>query len=193
VRVTSGPSGPVQPEAQLVELVRRSGRGDTEAFADLYDETSTLVYGMALSILQSPHLAAQLTQEVYAEVWRQAPHYGPGQGDVPAWLASMAHRHLVERVRAMDQEYVPERYAVLRGDRWFNRVGQEAGSRRDAEPARKAWGSLSSLHREAVALAYFGGYSQTEVARILDLPLGTVKTSIRDGLVALSASRGEGP
>jgi RNA polymerase sigma-70 factor, ECF subfamily len=177
---------------RLVELIQRVGRGDTDAFADLYDETSTLVYGMALSILQSPPLAAGLAQEVYAEAWQQAPHYDPSKANVLAWLLAMAHRHLVERVRAMDQESVPERYAVLRGDRWFNRVGQGAGSRRDAEPARKAWSSLSPLHREAVALAYFGGYSQTEVARILGLPLGTVKTSIRDGLVALGASRGVG-
>ena len=174
----------------MVDLVQQVGRGDCGAFANLYDETSPSVYGIALSIARSPQLANVLTKEVYAEAWQRAARYDPSEGNVLAWLMSMAHRRVVARVRATDSEVAPERYAVLNGDCEFDRVGQNGGSRPDAEPARKALLSLSPESREAVTLAYFGGYSQTEVARILGLPVGTVKTSIRDGLVALRAAMG---
>ena len=88
----------------------------------------------------------------------------------------------------MSPESMPERCAVLNGDRGFDRVGDDGGLRQDAEPADKALCSLSPTCRDAVKLAYFGGYSQTEVARILELPLDTVMMSIRDGLVALRAT-----
>ena len=65
-----------------------------------------------------------LTKEVYAEAWQRAARYDPSEGNVLAWLMSMAHRHFVERVRTMSQESVPERYAVLNGDREFDRVGR---------------------------------------------------------------------
>ncbi|HLL63455.1 MAG TPA: sigma factor-like helix-turn-helix DNA-binding protein [Propionibacteriaceae bacterium] len=170
--------------------MQRAGRGDAGAFADLYDETSTLVYGMALSILQSPSLAARLTPVIYAEVWQQAPRHEQSQGTL-AWLLSIAHRHLVEQVRALSKDSAPQRYAVLNGDSRFDHLRQESG-RSNSDRTRIAWGSLPPIHRDAVALAYFGGYSQTDVARILGVPLGTVKARIRDGLAALRAAMGEG-
>jgi RNA polymerase sigma-70 factor (ECF subfamily) len=171
-------------------LVQQVAQGHLGAFAALYDETSPIVYGVALSIMQSPQLADTLTQEVYAEVWRTAACYDPSRGSVLSWLTSMAHRHFVDRVRAMSKESVPERYAVLNGEREFDRGPLDGGSRLDGEPVRKALFSLSPTHREALTLAYFGGYSQTEVARILGLPLGVVKKSMRDGLAVLGEAIG---
>ena len=172
--------------------MQRAGRGDAGAFADLYDETSALVYGMALSIMQSSSLAARLTQEIYSEVWRQAPQYDPNRANTLAWVLSIAHRHLVEQVRALSEDAAPQRHAVLNGDSHFDHRRLEGGPRSNGDRARMAWGSLRPIHRDAVALAYFGGYSQTEVARILGLPLGTVKARIRDGLTALRAAMEEG-
>ncbi len=174
----------------MVDLVQQVGRGDSSAFADLYDETSPSVYGIALSVARSPRLASTLTQEVYAEAWRRATRYDPSEGSVLAWLMSMAHRHLVERVRTMSKESVPERFAGLNGDREFDGIVRDDGARPEAEPARKALCSLSQTDRKAVALAYFGGYSKTEVARILGQPEDTVQTIIRDGLIALRAAMG---
>ena len=165
------------------------GRGNLGAFAALYDETSPMVYGVALSIMQSPKLADVLTEEVYTEAWQTAACHDPSEGSVLTWLTSMAHRRFVDRVRAMSKESVPERYAVLNGEREFDGAGN-GESRLDAERARRALFSLSPTHRETLTLAYFGGYGQTEVARILGLPLGTVKKSIRDGLAALRESMG---
>ena len=190
---TRGPVEPARRAVRLVDLVQRAGLGDASAFGDLYDETSTLVYGMALSIMQSPAPAARVTQEIYAEVWRQAPRYDPGRSDTLAWLLAIAHRQLVEQVRALSDNAAPQRYGVLNGDSQFDYLRHEGGTRSNAERARLAWGSLEATHRDAVALAYFGGYNQTEVARILGLPLGTVKARIRDGLGALRSAMGEGP
>ena len=166
------------------------GRGDEGALADLYDETSTLVYGMALSIMQSPSLATRLTQDIYAEVWRLAPRYSPSEGAL-AWLLSTAHRRLVEQLRVPSDDAGLQRYAALDGN-GLGHPRHEGGPGSNAERTRMAWGSLRPIHRDAVALAYFGGYRQTEVARILGLPLGTVEARIRDGLAALHAAMGAG-
>ena len=149
-----------------------------------------MVYGVALSILQSPQLAEALTQEVYAEAWETAARYDPSEASVLTWLTSMAHRHFVDRARTMSKESAPERHAVLNGEREFDGGAPNGQSRLDAERARKALALLSPAHREVLTLAYFGGYSQTEVARILGLPLGTVKRSIREGLAALRNAMG---
>jgi RNA polymerase sigma-70 factor (ECF subfamily) len=186
-----GPVDPARRAVRLVELIHRAGRGDDGAFADVYDATSTLVYGMALSILPSAEAAIRVTQEIYAEVWRQAPRYDPSRADTVAWMLSIAHRRIVDEVRALDKESAPGRHALLNGDGQFDHLRHEGATRSNAERTRLAWISLSATHRDAVALAYFGGYSQTEVARILGLPLGTVKERIRGGLTALRAAMGE--
>jgi RNA polymerase sigma-70 factor, ECF subfamily len=146
---------------------------------------------MALSILRSTESAVRVTQDIYAEVWRQAPRHDPSRGDTLAWMLSIAHRRLVDEVRALDQDSAPERHALLNGDGRFDHLRHEGATRSTAERTRLAWVSLSPVHRDAVALTYFGGYSQTEAARILDLPLGTVKERIRGGLTALRAAMGE--
>lgn len=190
--MTGGPAEHARRTADLVDLVQRMARGDADAFADLYDETSASVYGIALSVVRSPRLAETLTQEVYADAWRTAARYDPGEVTVLAWLISTAHRHIVERVRTMSRESAPDRFSGLNGNHRFDRANPAGGSRADAEQARRAWCLLSPTHREAVTLAYFGGYSQTEVARMLGQPLGTVRASIRDGMVALRAATGVG-
>lgn len=191
--MTGGPAEHARRAADPVDLIQRMARGDAVAFADLYDETSASVYGIALSVVRSPQLAETLTQEVYADAWRTAARYDPSEVTVLAWLISMAHRHIVERVRTMSQEAVPDRFPGLDGHHRLDRVNPAGGgSWPDAERARRALCLLSPAHREAVTLAYFGGYSQTEVARMLGQPLGTVRASIREGMIALSAAMGVG-
>ena len=164
-------------------------KGDSAAFADFYDSTSAYVYGIALTVLRSPDLAAQASQEIYADVWRDAPRFDPGRGSVLAWLMSLAHRRVADRVRLVDHDALPDRYAALAA------VELDRPARRDTtahatEPVRRALGSLSEDQRQAVTLAYFGGYSRTEVAAILGLPLGVVQTHLRDGLTALGEALG---
>lgn len=155
-------------------------------FSELYNETSPRVYGVALRVLRAPQLAAEVTQEVYVEIWRKAAYYDSERGSVLAWITTMAHSRAVDRVRAASSESVrDERWASLDNEPEFDQVWDDVASRMDAERVRGALGSLTDNQREAITLAYFDGYSQTQVARLLNLPLGTVKTRIRAGLTGL--------
>ena len=177
--------------AHLVELMALSARGHEDAFAELYDLSSQRVYGIILRVLRSPDHAAEVMQEVYVEVWRQSARYSSTRGSVIAWMTTMAHRRAVDRVRSVSSEVArDERYALHRGDREIDQVWDGVEQRLDVERVRKGMASLTPIQREALTLAYFGGYTQSQVAQLLKLPLGTVKTRIRDGLIGLRDALG---
>ena len=177
--------------AHLVELMALSARGHEDAFAELYDLTSQRVYGIILRVLRSPDHAAEVMQEVYVEMWRQSTRYSSTKGSVIAWLTTMAHRRAVDRVRSVSSEVArDERYAFHRGDREIDQVWDGVEQRLDVDRVRKGMASLTPIQREALTLAYFGGYTQSQVAQLLKLPLGTVKTRIRDGLIGLRDALG---
>ena len=184
-------SGRDAEAAHLVELMTLCSRGHEDAFAELYDLTSQRIYGIILRVLRSPDHAAEVTQEVYVEVWRQSARYAPGKGSVIAWMTTMAHRRAVDRVRSVSSEIArDERYAFHSGEREIDQVWDGVEQRLDIERVRKGMASLTAIQREALTLAYFGGYTQSQVAQLLKLPLGTVKTRIRDGLIGLRDALG---
>jgi RNA polymerase sigma-70 factor (ECF subfamily) len=184
-------SGREVEAAHLAELMTLCSRGHEDAFAELYDLTSQRVYGIVLRVLRSPDHAAEVTQEVYMEVWRQSARYSPDKGSVIAWMTTMAHRRAVDRVRSVSSEVArDERYAVHGGEREIDQVWDGVEQRLDIERVRKGMASLTPIQREALTLAYFGGYTQSQVAQLLKLPLGTVKTRIRDGLIGLRDALG---
>ncbi|MGI3782172.1 MAG: ECF RNA polymerase sigma factor SigK [Janthinobacterium lividum] len=172
--------------ADLADLVRRVARGDSEAFARLYDATSSRTYGVIWRVLRSADHAAEVTQEVYTEVWRQATRFESTKGSVTAWITTMAHRRAVDRVRSVTSEVArDEHYARAEPGREVDNVWEGVEEKLDAERVRKGLEALTPIQREALTLAYFGGYTQSQVAERLKLPLGTVKTRIRDGLISL--------
>jgi RNA polymerase sigma-70 factor, ECF subfamily len=175
--------------ARLAELVALSAYGHEEAFAELYDLTAARIHGVALRVLRSADHAAEVTQEVFVEIWRQAARYSSEKGSVMAWMTTMAHRRAVDRVRSVSSEAArDERYAAATTDRAVDYVWAGVEQRLDVERVRKGMASLTAIQREAIMLTYFGGYSQSQVAQLLNLPLGTVKTRIRDGLIGLRAA-----
>ncbi|HEY0240323.1 MAG TPA: ECF RNA polymerase sigma factor SigK [Friedmanniella sp.] len=183
--------GRLEEAAALVALVHSSARGDADAFAELYDQTSSRVYGIVWRVLRSTDHAAEVTQEVYTEAWRQATRFDASKGSVLAWLATMAHRRAVDRVRSVTREVArDEHYAVTGAGREIDNVWEGVEQRLDAVRVRKGLESLTAIQREALTLAYFGGFTQTEIASRLQLPLGTVKTRIRDGLIRLRDALG---
>ncbi len=195
--VAPGPGGePSRPgreaeAAHLVALMERSARGHEEAFAELYDLTSRRLYAVILRVLRSADHAAEVTQEVYIEIWRQSARYVPSKGSVIAWMTTMAHRRAVDRVRSVTSEVArDERYAVVGQEREVDQVWEGVEQKLDVERVRKGLASLTEIQREALTLAYFGGYTQSQVAQLLKLPLGTVKTRIRDGLIGLRDALG---
>jgi RNA polymerase sigma-70 factor, ECF subfamily len=176
---------------ELAALLTASARGDEEAFAALYDRTSPRVYGMVLRVVRDPAQAAEVTQDVYLQVWREAARFDAELGSVISWLLMIAHRRGVDRVRSARAATMREdRYAVTQTERPYDQVSERAHASLEAQRVRNALQDLTETQREAISLAYFAGYTHREVAGLLDLPLGTAKTRIRDGLIRLRDALG---
>ncbi|MBA2954896.1 sigma-70 family RNA polymerase sigma factor [Nocardioides sp. MAH-18] len=177
----------------LADLLKRAGRADETAFAALYDATAARVHGLALRVVRDPAQAEEVTQEAFLEIWRTASRFDPARGSALGWLLTITHRTAVDRVRSAE--------ASSRRDSSYHQQNQPVDHDTTAEAAqasleahrvRSAMATLTEVQREAVGLAYFGGYTHTEVAKMLDLPVGTAKTRIRDGLIRLRDAMGVG-
>ncbi|GGL14282.1 RNA polymerase sigma factor SigK [Sphaerisporangium melleum] len=175
-----------QPPPALEELLDAVARGDRVAFERLYDVLAPRVYGVVLRVLRDRALSEEVAQEVLVEVWRSAARYDPARGSVPAWVMTIAHRRAIDCVRSAkaggDRE---EQVARMQVHRPFDEVAESVEGRLERERLRRCLQGLTSLQREAVTLAYYGGYSYREVAELVQAPLGTVKTRMRDGLIRL--------
>jgi RNA polymerase sigma-70 factor, ECF subfamily len=177
--------------ADLADLLRRSSRGDESAFAELYDATSRRLYGLVLRIVRDHAMSEEVTQEVYLDVWRQCARFDPERGSAISWLLTIAHRSAVDRVRASEaSRRRDDAHAATHQDIDFDTTAVSAQASLEAQRVRRALTTLTDAQRSAVELAYLGGYTHTEVARLLDLPLGTAKTRIRDGLIRLRDTLG---
>jgi len=192
-RTPSGlPDRPVPQEGpDLGDLLRRSGTGDEAAFAQVYDLTSAKVYGLAVRVLRSPELAAEVVQEVYLMAWQQSARFDPERGTVLAWLCTMAHRRAVDRVRQVQRERDREQqYESGRAEIPADETWQGVEHAMETQEVRAGLGALTPIQREAVSLAYYEGCSHREVAERLEVPLGTAKARIRDGLSSLRTALG---
>ncbi len=191
------PSGGLQSKdgtaARLASLMQRASRGDEQAFAELYDATSVRAYGLAVRVVRNPAQAEEVVQEAYLDAWRTCSRFDPVRGSAVGWLLTIVHRKSVDRVRSAE--------AATNRDATYHRESQPvehdstveaAHASLDAQRVRGAVATLTAVQREAVELAFFGGYTHTEVATMLDVPVGTAKTRIRDGLIRLRDAMGVG-
>jgi RNA polymerase sigma-70 factor (ECF subfamily) len=176
---------PLDPTDEAARALLGAGRGDEAAFGRFYDLTSRAVHGVVLRVVRDPSMAEEITQEVYLELWRLAPRYDRSRGGATAWATTVAHRRAVDRVRSEQSRRHREQREGRRAEVPFDRVTEEVTDRLDRARVRVALDSLSQAQRDAVTLAYYGGNTYREVAVLLDLPEGTVKTRIRDGLIKL--------
>ncbi|MCF2527561.1 ECF RNA polymerase sigma factor SigK [Yinghuangia sp. KLBMP8922] len=182
VRSESAPD----PEAPLEVLLPLVARGDTAAFEAVYARVSPVVLGVVLRVLRDPAQSEEVAQEVLVEIWRSAARFDAARGSAGAWVCTMAHRRAVDRVRsaqsAADREERVGRQAEVAA---YDEVAEEVEARMEREQVRRCLASLTELQRESITLAYYGGYTYREVAELLDVPLGTVKTRLRDGLIRM--------
>ena len=177
--------------SDLADLLRRSARGDEAAFAALYDATAARLFGLVLRVVRDHAMSEEVTQEVYLDVWRQSARFDPGRGSAMSWLMTIAHRTAVDRVRASEaSRRRDDAHAATSQEVEFDTTAESAQASLEAQRVRRALTTLTDAQRHAVELAYIGGYTHTEVARLLDLPLGTAKTRIRDGLIRLRDTLG---
>ena len=165
-------------------MLAQVARGDQAAFETVYDQFAGPVYGLVRKVLRDPAQSEEVAQEVLLEVWRTASRFDRARGSANSWVLTIAHRRAVDRVRsetaatAREQRMTP---GPVAGDD----VAELVETALDRQRVRRCLGVLTALQSESVKLAYYGGYSYPEVAKLLGVPLGTIKTRIRDGLIRL--------
>ena len=171
-----GGGQPGLPGDDLGSLLTRVARGD--------DAVSGHVFGIARNVLRDPAQAEEVAQEVLVAIWRDASRFDAKRGSAMAWVVTLAHRRAVDRVRT-EQAAATREQRVARADVTYDVVAETVEARLDAERVRRCLGSLTQLQQESITLAYYRGCTYREVAALLDVPLGTVKTRMRDGLIRL--------
>ena len=173
-------------EVTTEELIGRVARGDEPAFEELFTRVTPQVLGLVRRILRDPAQSEEVAQEVLVEVWRTASRFDASRGSGPTWIMTMAHARAVDRVRSA-QASTDREERVGRRDRTreYDEVAEAVELRLEQQQVRRCLQGLTDLQREAIQLAYWGGYTHREVAELLESPLGTVKTRLRDGLIRL--------
>ncbi len=165
-------------------LLARVARGDHAAFEAVYDQFAGPVYGLVRKVLRDPAQSEEVAQEVLIDVWRTASRFDPDRGSAVAWVMTIAHRRAVDRVRSENASTAREQKMTL-GPVTGDDVAELVETALDRQRVRRCLGGLTELQAESVKLAYYGGYTYPQVAELLGVALGTVKTRIRDGLIRL--------
>jgi len=174
-----------------VHLIQRAAAQDREAFSQLYDRFSTLVFSLAMRMLRAQSDAEDLLQEVFMQVWRQAGNYSQERGSPEAWIINIARSRAIDKLRSIRRR---DKSFVLTDDpagaESPNNVESTVGDSESKLAMNSALANLPEAQRRVLELAYFGGLSQTEIAERLKEPLGTVKTRMRAGIQRLRGMLG---
>ncbi|MBO9626324.1 MAG: ECF RNA polymerase sigma factor SigK [Microbacterium sp.] len=175
----------------VADLLLRVADGDRMAFAELYRSLSPRVFGLILRVLVNRAQSEEVLQEVFLEIWQSASRFAPNRGQGRTWVMTIAHRRAVDRVRASQSSADRDVKAGLRDiGVAHDSVAEHVELGIEGERVVDALSGLPEAQREAIVLAYYGGYSQNEIAVLLGAPLGTIKTRMRDGLTRLRVAMG---
>ena len=180
----AGPGARAAGDVDLAGQLARTARGDIAAFEAVYDQVAGPVYGVVRQVVRDPAQSEEVTQEVLLEVWRTASRFEAAKGTAMGWIMMVAHRRAVDRVRSVQRESDRERRAFS-AEIPFDAVAEAVEISLDQERVRRCLGTLTGIQRESLTLAYYRGYSYPQVASLLGVPAGTVKTRMRDALIRL--------
>lgn len=168
------------------ELLQRTSTGDQDAFSALYDLLAPRVFGLIRRLVIDHSQSEEVAQEVFLEVWQSAARFDPNKGRAIGWIMTIAHRRAVDRIRAAQASRDRDTRIGIRDlPQAFDEVAEAVEVRVEHRRVEGAMSRLSDVQREAVGLAYYGGLTQSEIADRLGIPLGTVKTRLRDGMIRL--------
>ena len=180
------------PGTDLEALICGVAHGDRGAFEAVCARAGPTVFGVVRAVVRDPFQAEEVCQEVLLEMWCAAPRFEPGRGSAMAWVTTIAHRRAIDRVRS-ERRLAEREMRAASHEVSYDEVAEAVEARLDRRRVRHCLGSLTSLQRESVTLAYYGGYTLREVAALLGVPEGTVKTRMRDGLIRLRDCLGGTP
>ena len=185
------PDDGCDPVDHVADLLVRTAAGDQSAFAALYDLLAPRVFGLILRVVVDRSQSEEVLQEVFLELWQSASRFAPNKGQGRSWVLTIAHRRAVDRVRSSQSSADRDVRAGMRDlGVPHDGVAEQAELRIEGRKVANAVAELPDVQREAITLAYYGGYSQSEIAALVGAPLGTVKTRMRDGLSRLRAAMG---
>ncbi|WP_419192004.1 sigma-70 family RNA polymerase sigma factor [Engelhardtia mirabilis] len=179
-------------EVGLDGLLPRIARGDSAAMAELYDAVAGRLFGICSRLLRDRHLAEDVVAELFGDVWRRADRFDPARGSALTWLATMARRRCIDKLRSRGlrrareaQDHERDDLLVVEDQHDLSAPFELVARRDQASIVGAALGRLPEHQRRALELAFGEGLSHSEVASALDLPLGTIKSQIRRGLLLL--------
>jgi RNA polymerase sigma factor (sigma-70 family) len=167
-------------------LVALVARGDESALAELYDRTGRVAYGLAFRVLRDERLAEDAVQEGFLALWRTAAAFRAERSKASTWILTLVHRRAVDLVRREERrraEPLADEVAAHAGEAVTTE--EAAWLRFERERVQNALGQLPDVQREAIELAYYGGFTQSELAERLGVPLGTIKSRMFAGLARL--------
>jgi RNA polymerase sigma-70 factor (ECF subfamily) len=175
----------------LGALLERIAAGEQAAFSQLYDLVASRVLGLITRVLVDRAQSEEVAQEVFLEIWQTAGRFAPNKGSATTWILTMAHRRAIDRVRAAQAGRDRDvRIGIRDLGRDYDQVAEQAEVSLEHEKVTAALDRLTELQRQALQLAYYGGYSHSEIAGILNCPVGTIKTRLRDGMIRLREEMG---
>ena len=177
---------PAAVARRLQSLLEKVATGDRNAFSELYDEIAPRVFGLVKRVLIDHAQAEEVTQEVFLEIWQNAARFDASKGSAITWMLTMTHRRAIDRIRASQSSRDRDlRIGIRDFEPGHDAVAEHVEVSVEHERVARAMARLTELQRQAIELSYYGGYTNSEVAGILSVPLGTVKTRIRDGMIRL--------
>jgi len=179
----ANPDAPRADAADEMRLIARIRAGDQQAMSELYDHYSSVVYGVALRVLQDAAAAEDILQDIFLQLWRKPEAFDRSRGSLGAWLAVIARHRAIDRLRQRRPETDIEEVIIAGG----TDLRDETERTLVIQKVRAILGEMNEDQRKALELAYFQGLTHTEIAEKTGEPLGTIKTRIRSGLQMLRA------
>ncbi len=172
------------------DLMLGTANRNAESFHQLHGRMAGIVYTTAYHVLNNPHDAQEVTQDVFTQIWEKASLYEPKRGKPLTWAATMARNRAIDRLRSNQRRFrLRERFEehenVLAPTHSDHNALRHAEKSDEASIIRDGVASLTNDQREAIELVYFGGLTQREAADRLHQPLGTIKARIRRGIAKL--------